>query len=170
MMSQLKCIILSFVAVVVYSCNSAEDVMQAQKRRDDSIGQVLIQEEEQGRLKCREKIDSSLNAKGLFAAYCSGDEGGHPPVCSFKKYPFDTLIEQVRDTLQYSFRVSAVCCKSYYGNYFMNADTLVLFYSSCGHECDCHCDYRLTYKIPLKQVQYKYVVLRTDQFFQENTK
>jgi hypothetical protein len=167
-----KAIVFILTTLILFSaCGpSKEELAKREIFKNDSIAKALSATLE-GILSdpCNGR-DKDSTFKGLFNAFCPGDTSRNPPFCSFKKYPFDTVITKKKDTLVYFFKVSNVCCKKYYPNFTLNQDTLILSYNFCGTECDCDCDYYLTYKIPTKKYKFKHVVLRTDQIISRNTK
>lgn len=169
-------IVIILLGAILYSCGPSEAETKLKKHISDSINdkiatdlsnmlEVIYGDKNECKI-----IISDTTFKGLFKAFCPGDTSRNPPFCSFKKYPFDTIITKKKDTLIYFFKVSNVCCKKYYPNFTLNQDTLILSYNFCGGECDCDCDYYLTYKIPTKKYKFKHVVLRTDKLLERNTK
>lgn len=156
-------LILFFLSLYVISCNNNnEKVKEMNTRTADSIEKAINTQIEEEKTACQNHLRDTSFSK-LFKAFCPGDTMTSPMICSFKKNPFDTTIIKQKDTIIYSFKVSNICCSKYYANYKMNNDTLILSYNFCGDECDCDCDYILTYKVPTKIYKYKHVVFRTNQ-------
>lgn len=151
------------VFLSLYSCNNTDETSkEVDARAGDSISKAFDKQFEEEKIACEKHLNDTTYDK-LFNAFCPGDTMKTPMMCSFKKLPFDTVITKIKDTVIYSFKVSNICCSKYYANYKINTDTLILSYNYCGNECDCDCDYYLTYKVPTKKYNYKYVVFRTDQ-------
>ena len=156
-------IIAILMLLSLYSCHQTDKISnEIDARAGDSIINASNKQFEEEKKACDKHLNDTTYNK-LFKAFCPGDTMTTPPMCSFKKLPFDTIITKIKDTIIYSFKLSNICCSKYYPNYKIDIDTLILSYNYCGNECDCDCDYYLTYKVPTKKYNYKYVVFRTNQ-------
>src|ERR1700758_5162728 len=125
----------------------------------DSLLVAYINQMRDDSVDCSSFVNDSFKIKGLFKGFCPSDTIKDIPISLRKTQPFDTLINKARDTITYSFKVSGECCLKYYGQYHLDKDTLILTYGYCGRQCDCYCDYILTYKIPADN-KFKHAVIR----------
>jgi hypothetical protein len=161
-------ILIVLISLLCSSCkNRPENTIENEARIADSLLNTL-QEEYLSMLTACDSLKGDPAYKNLFSAFCPNDTIHMVPVSWHKKFPFDTLITQIKDTVIYSFKVSNECCINYVGRCRLNADTLILSYNFCGNACDCYCDYVLTYKIPTKKYPYKHVRLETAQLLPFN--
>jgi hypothetical protein len=157
-------ILTALISILLLKCQTHDRTTEdTSSKKADSLQKAFNEELRHDSIDCNLAVNNPTQIKGLFKAECPNDTLKGIPVSSNKRSPFDTIATRTKDTLYYSFKVSNTCCMKYFGQYFVESETLVFSYGLCKNYfgCDCDCDYLLKYKVPLKQYNFRNIVIRT---------
>lgn len=92
----------------------------------------------------------------LFQQLCNDEEGTFLDDTKRKLYgkfnPYDIIESDTNNKHLIQFDFITDCCDEFIGDFQVVNDTLILYYFSDdkdGLVCDCYCDYRMIYFIPI---------------------